>query len=57
MIDTTNLSVRLIKCPDGEVRQMIGMDEKDGTAEKATVLKKGGGCLSFKVEECEEVEK
>ena len=56
MIDTNNLWVRLIKCPDGEIRQMIGMDEKDGTAETATVLKKGGGCLSFKVEECDEVE-
>ena len=57
MLDTNDISVRAIKCPDGEIRFLIGLDTKDGTATTATVLKKGGGCLCFKVEECEEVEK
>lgn len=57
MIDTTNLNVRLILCPDGVKRELIGLDAKDGKAQTATVLKKDGGSLCFKVSECEEVEK
>ena len=56
IIDTTNLHQRLVVCPDGEIRQLIGYDDKENP-EFATVTGEKGRAFVFKVEDLKEVEK
>ena len=56
MIDTTNIHARPVVCPDGEVRQLIGFDDKD-TPTIATVIGDKGRAMAYPVDELEEVKK
>ena len=56
MIDTTNLHTRPVTCPDGEVRQLIGYDDKDAPTIATVIGEKGRG-MAYPVEELEEVKK
>lgn len=56
MIDTTNRHARQVVCPDGEVRQLIGYDDKDAPTIATVIGDKGRG-MAYPVEELEEVKK
>jgi len=55
MLDTTNLPTRQVVCPDGEVRQLIGFDDKDNPTIATVIGDKGRG-MAYPVEELEEYE-
>ena len=55
MIDTTNRHTRQVVCPDGEVRQLIGYDDKDAPTIATVIGDKGRGYV-YKVEDLEEYE-